>query len=403
MFSPSSNVDLTTLLNLSGASRTTGSASLVPGLGGNDKAGMFQLLLAQVLIKLLERLETQTSPAAGPWSGYAGPDLLPPATGAPPAHSAARGAYGVSATTAPGALGVLPISAFPRPAGDNGVGIHWIPTVAQPPEAVDRFVAEAKAMNVKWVTILNDGTNIGQNDYLVRQLTATGIEPVMRIYTDRVAPIEGDLGATVRHYTALGVDYFQLFNEPNHVVENAGQHPDVERYLDAWLPAARVVVANGGLPGFGALGPAGEFSDTKFLTQALRGIRARGETATLDRAWLSLHNYQADLPLDDPGGFSRFTVYADIFQRELGRVPPMIGTEGGGFVRSTEHEAQRTPAVIAAYKRLMQGETPDYLFAYSYWVIANKSGGGHDDAWEWQALFQDGYQSPLVQAMKDMG
>jgi hypothetical protein len=361
---------------------------------------LFQLLLAQVLIKLLERLETQAGPATSPWSGYAGPDLPPAIEGPQPAPPAAHEAYGVNAASLPG---VMPVSAFPRPVNDNGVGMHWIPTVAQTPDAVERFVAEASAMNVKWVTFLNDGTNIGQNDYLVRKLTAAGIEPVMRIYTDQVKPIEGDLGAMVRHYTALGVDYFQPFNEPNHVVENAGAFPDVERYLDAWLPAAKVIAANGGLPGFGALGPAGEFSDSEFLTQALRGIRARGETATLDKAWLSIHNYQADLGLDDPDGFSRFKVYAAIFQRELGRVPPMVGTEGGGFVRSTAQEAQRTPAVIAAYKRLINGETPDYLFAYTYWVIANKSGGGHDDAWEWQALFQNGYESPLVQAMKDLG
>jgi hypothetical protein len=40
-----------------------------------------------------------------------------------------------------------------------------------------------------------------------------------------------------------------------------------------------------------------------------------------------------------------------------------------------------------------------FNFAYSYWVIANAAGGGHDPAWESQALFQTDGQSPLVGAL----
>ena len=52
-------------------------------------------------------------------------------------------------------------------------------------EVVDKYVNEAAAMNVKWAVVLNDGVNIGDNDYLVKRLVDKGIMPVMRVYTAR--------------------------------------------------------------------------------------------------------------------------------------------------------------------------------------------------------------------------
>jgi hypothetical protein len=278
--------------------------------------------------------------------------------------------------------------------------MHWIPTVSSSPAVVDKFVAQLKAMHVKWVTFLNDGTNNSSNDYLVKQLTANGMEPVMRIYTPGLQPISGDLGALVRHYKSLGVSYFQLYNEPNVTAENNGQAPDVKRYLDLWLPAAKIVADNGGYPGFGALSPGGQYPDTGFLGDALDQIRARGQTGVLDHAWLDIHNYQGNRQLSDPAGFSRYKVYADVLQQKLGRLMPMIGTEGGTFTDSSTDETQRVGLVTDTY-RYMENREP-YNFAYSYWVIANQAGGGHDPAWEWQALIHPNSQSPLVNALDNL-
>lgn len=294
--------------------------------------------------------------------------------------------------------GPLPLEAFPRPPADNGRGMHWIPTVRSSPAVVDRFVRELVDMNIKWVVFLNDGANIGDNDYLVRQLVAHGIEPVMRVYTNGLEPISGDLGAMVRHYTGLGVHYFQLYNEPNVAAENGGASPDVNRYLDLWLPAAKVVVANGGLPGFGALSPGGDVDDRAFLRDALLAIRARGETAALDRAWLSSHNYAGERPLSDPDGFLRFRQYDAIIRSILGRPMPIIGTEGGSYTVGPVDQAKQIEQVLGAYRYMLQREP--YNFAYTYWIIANRAGGGHDPAWEWQALFRSDWTSPLVEALK---
>lgn len=328
--------------------------------------------------------------------------------GRPPAPDplAARLAATEPARTRPGPL---PLEAYPRPPGDNGRGIHWVPTTRSSREVVDRFLKEAAAMGMKWVVFLNDGADIGQNDYLVEQIVAHGMMPVMRIYTPGVGPIPGDLGAMVRHYVQRGVRYFQIYNEPNLRAENFGQAPDVERYLDYWLPAAQVVAANGGLPGFGALAPGGDYDDLAFLRQALASIKRRGMVHVLDRAWISLHNYTLNHPPEytrDSNGFLKFRWYDRIVREVLGRSLPIIGTEGGTYVGAHEDktyppvsEADQVRWVLDAYRYMRQAEP--YFFAYTYWVIANEEGGGTDPAFRHQALFQPGGRvSPLVAALK---
>lgn len=308
-------------------------------------------------------------------------------------------ASAVQASTAPTSLSSAPmlsLADYPHPPGDNGQGIHWIPTVSQTPEVVDKFVTEAQSMGMKWVVFLNEGANIGANDYLVKRLTQAGIEPVMRVYTPGLTPIGGNLSGMVKHYTGLGVRYFQLYNEPNLMVETGGQPPDVEKYLDLWVPAAQQVIKAGGLPGFGALSPQGEMDDRQFLRQALTSLKARGQEHLLGRSWLAMHNYTGPRPLDDPDGFARFRQYDSIIRSVLGRSLPIVGTEGGTHITEQVSEQRQIEMVTGAYKYMRQREP--YNFAYTYWIIAN----GHDHAWDAHALIRSDGPTALAQALKKM-
>jgi len=321
---------------------------------------------------------------------------------APPSDETA--AY-LQRTARPMALGD-----FPKPPQDNGRGLHWVPTPFHEAGAVDRLVPEAREMGVKWVVFLNDGTKIGPSDYLIQQLVANGIEPVMRIYTANGAAIQGDLGALVRHARSLGVHYFQLYNEPNLRSENQGQEPDPSRYLDSWLPAAKTVIANGGLPGFGSLSPGGHYDDMEFLKAAIGEVKRRGEERVFNASWLSMHNYTLNHPLEyekDSNGFLKFRFYDRTVREMLGRSLPIIGTEGGTHMGSANDstfpaitEELQTNMVADAYRRMLQREP--YNFAYTYWVIANEEGGGHDPSFSQHALFQPDYTSPIVGRLKAM-
>ncbi|HEY3109800.1 MAG TPA: hypothetical protein VGL23_13655 [Chloroflexota bacterium] len=345
------------------------------------------------------RRQADAAPAVGAWrhDDWAAP---PPAPR--DGSSASAGPSAIAGPSAPAMPGPrtppMALGDYPRPPDDNGRGLHWIPTVASSDQAVDRFVGEAKKMHASWVVFLNRGSEVGANDRLVKKLVESGIEPVMRIYTPGVGPVPGDLEAMVRHYKALGVDYFQIGNEPNLRLENGGETPSVDRYLDAWVPAARRVIAAGGLPGFGALAPGGDVDDRQFLAQALDGLKSRGALDTLDRGWISLHNYAADAPPavgKDVDGFLRFRSYDSIVREKLGRSIPIVGTEGGSY-GPTQTSAVRDGM---AY---MDGQHEPYFFANTYWVIANAEGGGHDPQWEKHALFRADGPSPLVAALQSL-
>lgn len=295
------------------------------------------------------------------------------------------------------ALQPMALTDYPRPVGDNGMGVHWIPTVRQTHAEIDHFVEEAKAMGMKWVLFLNEGTDTSANDYLVNKLTQAGIEPMMRIYTPGLTPVTGDLQGLVRHYRELGVRYFQLYNEPNLMVETGGQYPDVEHYLDLWVPAAKEIIAAGGLPGFGALSPQGEMDDRDFLRQALTDLKERGLQGLFNRSWLSMHNYTGPRALDDPNGFMRFRQYNDIIESVLGHSIPIIGTEGGTHITEHVSEAQQVDMVTGAYKYMREQREP-WNFAYTYWILAN----GHDPAWDEHALIRRDGPTALAQALKRM-
>jgi hypothetical protein len=286
---------------------------------------------------------------------------------------------------------VIPIEAFPRPVADNGWGIHWVPTVKQDPGVVDHFVTEAARMHIKWVVFLNDGSNIGDNDYLVDKLVEAGIMPVMRIFRSNVLPYDGNIQAMVAHYRAKGVYYYQLYNEPNVNAENDQGFANANQYALTWASAARDVIEGGGLPGIGALSPGGAFDHYTFLDRTIQALRRNGDIWLLNRSWLSVHNYQGLRSLADEEGFLLFRNYNEIIRKHLNRSIPMIGTEGGSY---SDNPLVEKDYITFQYTYMRQAEP--YFLAYSHWVIANQVAGSWDSSWEWQALFRDNWVHPAV-------
>jgi hypothetical protein len=286
---------------------------------------------------------------------------------------------------------VIPMEAFPRPLGDNGWGMHWIPTVKQEPGVVDHFVNEVIRMHIKWVVFLNDGSNIGDNDYLVDRLVDAGIMPVMRVFRSNVLPYDGNLRGMVEHYRAKGVHYYQLYNEPNVNAENDQGFANANQYALTWASAARDVIEGGGIPGLPPLSPGGAFDHYTILERSIQALRRNGDIWLLNRSWLSVHNYQGLRSLADEGGFLLFRNYDKIIRDQLQRSIPMIGTEGGSYSANPLVEKDY---ITFQYTYMRQAEP--YFFAFSHWLLANQVAGAWDDSWEWQALFRENFVHPAV-------
>jgi len=282
----------------------------------------------------------------------------------------------------------LPLTSLPRPANDNGRGLHWFPTTFQTRAVVDRFVPELKAMRIRWVVILQgmNDWDLVANDYLVDQLTAAGMMPVMRIASE-VGDVDlRRLGWLVAHYRERGVHYFQLFNEPNETSEWSANQLTPEWFAYYWALSAPVIAANGGRPGFPAVAPKGDDSDIAFFRAALEQLKRWNRYDLINGMWLAVHNYGGL----EANGFYRYRRYDAAVRQVLGAASlPIIATEGG------LESAEATASVIAAMYRAVEREREPYFLAFAPWLIGNFVGGGHDPRWEAAAWFTGSLAKPV--------
>lgn len=355
------------------------------------------------------------------------------------------------------------LAQYPRPNKDNGRGVHYAPTIlAQPTNMVDFFIDELLAMNIKWVKLMQGDIPKVEHQYLVEQLVAHDIEPIIRVYKPYNEPYE-HLSELVMAAQPLGVHYFELYNEPN--INGFpggwrdGEAISIDRILDLWIPAAEVIDQAGGYPGLPTLAVGGDYDDMLFLKTVLDNLIARNRVDVLERAWIPLHNYFLNHPFnypedpvnlhnvlltneevqrhgltseeiqtinnartnarapggyyvgdtihDDSNGFRKFEAYAKIFHDRFGFYIPIITTEGGPL--AGDHQDPRYPAITVddAAELTLQGyhamldTAPAYYFAFAPWLLANGAGGHWDAAWEEAAWYKiDGSALPVVDLLK---
>lgn len=292
---------------------------------------------------------------------------------------------------------------YPRPSRDNRRGVYWSPALmSQPDPVVDRYLAEAERMDIRWLKLMQPDQPALEHSYLLGQMQQRGMQPILRVhktYNDAYAHLE----PLVRAGVAAGVSYYELYANPNVAGLTGGWRPgqaiDIPSLATRWADAARTVRAVGGYPALPSLSPAGAVDDSAFLRRFLASLREQGQMDALEGAWLPVQNYMGNLPLDSQDGFRRFERYHAILQEETGRSLPILSTEGGSLVGevSAAAVAERT---VEAY-RFMQNDAPDYFFVFSPWLLVNAAAGGYNGGWERDAWFPaQGDPQPVVAAVK---
>ncbi len=320
---------------------------------------------------------------------------------------------------------------YPRPPGDNGIGLHFHVDLA--PELIQRTVTNLKSIRATW-------TMIYAQDELLTERAATpcfraGIMPVVRIGklidegfdpAPYVHALRQALAASdFPHDPARPPLYVQVYNEPEDVREwLGGQRPDdwAQIFGTNWARQAARIYDAGGYPGIQVL-------DRPGFDCAVDAVAAIGRQDIWDRAFFVHHNYgenhppgypydarnQQDKPgctiLEDYICTLKFLAHAAWMQERLGLVLPMIGGEGGWLPGSEEDRRypKVEPPLHAQYTAemyqwlrtgvLSNGEPlPDYLFSITAWIAGSWTFQGQN--WWDNPLFPDGKLTQTIDAMQ---
>jgi len=333
---------------------------------------------------------------------------------------------------------------YPKPNNDNGRGVHWIPfTWGQVSDehkrVTDELHAQLQEMNIRWVLILNGtGQEWQANEYLVRKLVGPDpahpeIMPIIRIGEtfdpetlekkargEQVGLEQARVRQIVHFYRSLGVPYFQLYNEPNHIDEWPNRIVPAnaaEIVAEVWSEAALTVIDAGGLPGLAPPAPGGSWpggDDLMMLARILDEIEARLTRAQRDRLydkmWVGIHNYFLYHPVlslpADSHGFKKFVWYEGIITEKVGHELPLLTGEGGLRLGPPPYGDNASEAQVAASTKeacRYMGQAPEYYFCNCFWLLGSAIGGG-SDLWEpasW--LRKDGSRQEVVTALKRLG
>jgi hypothetical protein len=268
---------------------------------------------------------------------------------------------------------------WPRPAGDNGWGMHFVSDQYYTEHDLQVHVARMKELHIRWALVV-------YGDELKMRLAApyfkeAGIVVVWRRMLRAYDPYY-DWGRDIKILQEMGMPpYMQAYNEPTLQVEwQDGPSMKEGTFLDLLMTASRDIYNAGGFVGW-------QFVEDKWLTDAIHALKAHGGERIYRRMFFVPHCYGLNHPPDyteDVNAVLCFRHYADIFQREAGYIPPMIVGEGGW--KYGDDDDNRFPRVDDSLHRdyyvklynwfrtgvLSNGEPlPDYLFAFCPWLIAS--------------------------------
>jgi hypothetical protein len=279
-------------------------------------------------------------------------------------------------------LTALALRDWPRPANDNGRCIHYLPRGTYSLRDFEIQIPRMKDLQMRWVLALYDDEN--QLRLAATQFKAAGIVPVwrrnLRAYQhyyawDRDIKILNEVGLP---------PYFQIFNEPDNGVEWDGREVNREQWIASFVQTAKDVYNAGGFVGVQVLDP-------EWLRAVIQDIKARKGERMFSRMFFVPHAYGANHPpnwVEDEIGVLGFRVFADVFQQELGFVPPFIAGEGGWKFKATDDN--RFPIIddtlhskyhVELFRWFLDGKLsdgkplPDYLFAFCPWILAGQLEG----------------------------
>ncbi len=324
----------------------------------------------------------------------------------------------------------MPATIAQKPAG---LGIYYFPDdLHYRHKDFETWLPEIQAMGLGWVT-LRGSARRAVPELFVRALLQAGLQPIVHLPEAPIRPLAGEVAPLLHAYARWGVHYVALFAPPN--LQSSWTSVDwqrgspVELFLDAFVPAAKVMLEAGLAPVFPALHSGGDYWDLAFLDAALAALVARGEADLLASMTFAVEAWTYNRPVawgaggaarwphvrpyltppdsQDHRGFGMIDWVQEIVTRHAGQARPLLMVRGGAVLG--ENLDANFPAVdekrhldlnSELARMVIDRRAPDGLLNLAFWLLSAEPGSPASA----QAWFRaDGTTLPIVTALKRLG
>lgn len=286
-----------------------------------------------------------------------------------------------------------PLSFYPRPPVDTGMGMHDSHLTGDNPPDMRQHAKNLRKAGFSWDKLLVGGTNKVERARIEAQ---EGLMPIVRFYAERPHPNFLPNSGEVAAYVAVGAKYFEFGNEPNLIDEVQGQiSPEADAVQ--WIRGSDIIKSVGGVPVVFACTPGGHMNHRVYTNRFLAEVKRRGRLDSFDRAVLGIHPRPLNNPPDQPRDtgnppntttWNEWTWYREAYFNQLGWRIPMIATEhgySGGGQENGEHPPMNATTWAEWNKELFsrfnplhpKAVAPEFLAA-CYWLEVNHGVWIHD-------------------------
>jgi hypothetical protein len=293
------------------------------------------------------------------------------------------------------------------------IGLHYYPdTIHYRIDDLKHWLPIFRQKKISWLILKADAER-AIPEFFLRALIKANIQPIIEfnLPIDQL-PQSKDFKILLQVYARWGVRYVILFDRPNQKsswkTANWTQQDLVDRFLDQYIPIARLVLDEGLIPVFPPLEPGGNYWDTAFLRGAIKGLVRRKQDSILQNLVLSAYGHTNHRDLnwglggpqrwpqtrpyltpegsEDQQGFRIFEWYLSITHSLLQKNVPIIMLQSG-FPSFPEKFLSKRPLSNQVWNnqaeilKQLSGSTlsnqdpiPSDVMCCNFWLLASDEG-----------------------------
>ena len=296
------------------------------------------------------------------------------------------------------------------------IGLHYYPdSLHYRLEDLKKWLPELQKLGVGWLVLKSD-LDRAIPEFFLSALLKAKISPIIEFDLPLHQAIDShQLRILLQVYSRWGIRYIILFDRPNQKeswqASNWVQQDLVERFLDQFIPVAKLALEQGLIPVFPPLEPGGSYWDTAFLRSCLTNLVRRkqdmivknlvlaayGHTFSKSLNWGSggpekwpeTHPYITPNHSQDQKGFRIFDWYQAIAKAVIQKEIPILLLQAGipDFPKKfmvqeniVKEIWQNQSNIIKVFQtaRPNQSENgvwiekiPDYILACNFWLLTD--------------------------------